>query len=305
MLTHSQISLSNEPQAKKTYGLHVAKTRYVSKCTLQTSKKYNAYTATENSSAMSTNLSETLQSSPVLKQASTTISHPAQGRRRYCSCCSQSTGLVLILGRSMTSITPLAVGFCALQMSDKQATTPKPRSNNHYDSPEAFASDLRPMCLNLTQRRVRMMRAFPFWATCPSLMAFLKVRPFPIRSRKSNSPLHFEDIVADERRQTQMAPSQERRLLSDPAFITAVRQYKVGKAPNTRRYRRSLPSLNALQREQPRASFTAPKPTRAFDEEAEDDPFMLFPEWYVSSRSFSVVSNAHTVVVIGVSLFHR
>ncbi len=213
------------------------------------------------------------------KKSSATHSRPARGGRRYYSHCSPHSNSMLTSRRDLKSITPLAAYFNALRLgNNKQAPTPQ---RSLYNSPEAFASVHRPMCPNLTPRQARLMRRFPFWATCPSLMAFLKVRPFPYGSkRQSDRPLHFEDIVATSQRQTTMTPRQEKRLLTNTAFICAVRQLKVGKAINKRRYRRSLPSLNALMREQPRQyGFTAPKPSRPFNEELEDDPFLFYPEW--------------------------
>lgn len=189
----------------------------------------------------------------------------------------------------MSTVARLTAEFAAVKIN-KSTATPQPKRRSRYHSPEHWATGLKPMCPKWTQSRAAYLRGLPFWAHCPQLLDYLKVRPFPLASHPRGittrrRKVTFDDIInvavapPKEQQQTTLSPSEERRYLSNVTFRKVLHQHKIGKLRIHRRFRRSNSTNGGEADQTPQhRGFAAPIRTKPFDDEVEIDPFIFNPE---------------------------
>ena len=128
---------------------------------------------------------------------------------------------------------PLANELAGLSMSSKHVSGTPPgtsitKRSREYESPEIFASELRPLCPNWPQRFIKECRRQP--ARQPSDIAQLKVQKFKLASKKrATVPVDFKGLAKPkgfDKRQSQ-AMNSRKQFIQGPEFLKTLQAKKV------------------------------------------------------------------------------
>ena len=132
------------------------------------------------------------------------------------------------------SITPLCKQLSSFDMCSAHAS-----KAHRYQSPDNFASALRPLCLQWSQRLVCRARAVPFERAQD--IALLKVRPFKYAPKSGpRRPVEFRTIstrVIDAKKQSFDDPeSRLQYCLAHPEFLEALAKRSHRQSMRNRRH---------------------------------------------------------------------